>query len=194
MDFSQSTTGMRMRKTFKVFNRFMILMWRLGLGSWLKSKETWGQVLVIVHKGRKTGLTRYAPVNYALVDGELYVTAAFGARADWYRNLMANPEVEIWHPEGRWKGFAEDVSNAEDRVALMREVLIGSGLAARVFGLNPYALTDEKLGEITKSYRLIHLRRSDAVTGPGGPGDLAWIWPLATLGLLWILVRRKRRR
>jgi MYXO-CTERM domain-containing protein len=107
---------------------------------------------------------------------------------------MANPEVEIWHPEGRWKGFAEDVSNAEDRVALMREVLIGSGLAARVFGLNPYALTDEKLGEITKSYRLIHLRRSDAVTGPGGPGDLAWIWPLATLGLLWILVRRKRRR
>ncbi len=194
MDFSQSTAGLRMRNAFKVLNRFMILMWRLGFGSWLKSKETWGQILVIKHKGRKTGLTRYAPVNYALVDGELYCTAAYGSRADWFRNLMANPEIEIWHPEGRWAGIAEDVSDSEHRVALMREVLIGSGFAARVFGLNPHALSDEALAKITQPYRLLHLRRVNAVTGPGGPGDLAWIWPLTTFGLLWFLLRRKRRR
>jgi deazaflavin-dependent oxidoreductase (nitroreductase family) len=194
MDFSHSTSGMRMRRTFKVFNRFMILMWRLGLGVWLKSKETWGQVLVIVHQGRKSGLKRYAPVNYALVDGELYCTAAFGLRADWYRNLMANPEIEIWHPDGRWEGVAEDVSDSGHRVALMREVLIGSGFAARVFGLNPHALSDEELTKVTQSYRLLHLRRGSALTGPGGPGDLAWIWPLATFGLLWILLRRRRKR
>jgi hypothetical protein len=31
MDFAESET---LRQVFKEFNRFMILIWRLGLGSW----------------------------------------------------------------------------------------------------------------------------------------------------------------
>ena len=39
----------KMRQVFKVLNRFMIIMWRMGFGVWLKSKHTWGQIMVIRH-------------------------------------------------------------------------------------------------------------------------------------------------
>ena len=62
----------RLRRIFKSFNRFMVLLWRLGLGSWMKWPELSGAIMVIKHTGRKTGLTRYTPVNYAVVDGDIY--------------------------------------------------------------------------------------------------------------------------
>jgi len=58
----------RLRRIFKSFNRFMMLIWRLGLGSWGNGTEFGGSIMVIKHTGRKTGLTRYTPVNYAVVD------------------------------------------------------------------------------------------------------------------------------
>jgi hypothetical protein len=34
------------------------------------------------------------------------------------------------------------------------------------------------------NYRLIRIQREEAVTGAGGPGDLAWIWPLSIFMLI----------
>lgn len=189
-----SATEQRWRLAFKTLNRFMILMWRLGFGVWLKSKATWGQIMVIGHKGRRTGLVRRTPVNYAEVDGDLYCAAAYGRNCDWYRNILAQPEVEVWHPNGRWKAIGEDVSDSSDRIRLLRHVLIGSGFAARVAGLNPHKISDEQLALVSKPYRLMRIRRAEAMTGPGGPGDLAWIWPMASIVLLGMLFSRKRRR
>jgi deazaflavin-dependent oxidoreductase (nitroreductase family) len=183
-----------LRQGFKTFNRFMLLMWRLGLGwminYWPKGS---GQIMVITHTGRKTGLKRQTPVNYALVDGELYCLSGFGM-SDWYRNILANPEVEVWLPDGWWAGVAEDVSQAGNRIALIRQVLIGSGFAAPLFGVNHTAMNDEELAAATADYRLIHIRRTEARTGPGGPGDLAWIWPVATMLLVPLMLLRRRRR
>ena len=63
-----------------------------------------GQIMVLTHTGRKSGLRRRTPVNYALVDGEVYCTAGFGQISDWYRNILANPQVEVWLPDGWWAG------------------------------------------------------------------------------------------
>ena len=75
-------TEQRLRRIFKIFNRFMLLLWRLGLGSWGNGTEFGGSIMVIKHTGRKTGLTRYTPVNYAVVDGDIYCTAGFGSGSD----------------------------------------------------------------------------------------------------------------
>jgi deazaflavin-dependent oxidoreductase (nitroreductase family) len=172
----------------------MLSLWRLGLGWWFNVwPEVSGRVLVIVHTGRKTGKRRYAPVNYASADGELYCLAGFGAISDWYRNVMANPNVEVWLPDGWWAGVVEDISDSDQRLRLMRAVIIGSGFVAPLFGFHPHAMSDEELDTATAKYCLLHIRRTEARTGPGGPGDLAWAWPLATMLLLPLALRRKRK-
>ena len=188
------TTEARLRRIFKAFNRFMLLLWRLGLGSYGNGTKFGGYIMVIKHKGRKTGLTRYTPVNYAVVDGDIYCTAGFGKVSDWYRNIVEDPRVEIWLPDGRWVGVAEDVSGIENRVYLLRQVIIASGFAGPLFGVNPKQLSDDDFVQMLENYRLIRIKRTDAVTGPDGPGDLAWIWPLSTFVLLLLLFRKKRER
>ena len=183
----------QLRQVFKSFNRFMLILWQLGLGTWFKFfPKVSGQVMVITHSGRKSSVKHRTPVNYAMVNGEIYCTAAFGARADWYRNIQANPDVEVWLPDGWYAGTAEDVSSSPNRLFLMRQVLIGSGFAAYLFGVPPN-IPDERLANLTENYRLIHIRLKEPRTGSGGPGDLAWIWPLATFILLPLALKRCKR-
>ena len=193
MDLSR-VSEQRLRSSFKIFNRFMILMWRLGLGSWMIGTKYGGYLMVIKTTGRRTGLSRLTPLNYAEIDGNIYCTAGFGKTADWYSNIQANPEVEVWLPDSRWAGIAEDVTQVENSADLLRQVIVASGFAGPMFGLNPSKLSDEDFAKLLKDYRLICIRRSEAVTGRGGPGDLAWIWPVSTFLLFWWLLRRRRAR
>lgn len=178
------------QKAFKHVNRFMLLMWRLGLGGWVNaSPAIGGRIMVLTHTGRKSGLRRRTPVNYYLIEnGDIYCTAGFGAESDWYRNLMANPSLEVWLPDGWWNGSAEDVSRSDERLALLRCVLKNSGFAAFAAGVNPYTFSDERLAEVTQSYRLVRIRRTAERTGRGGPGDLVMLWPWAAsiLFILWL--------
>ena len=182
------------RQGFKYFNRFMLLMWRLGWGAWVNAwPDVGGRIMVITHTGRKSGIKRQSPVNYALVGGELYCTAGFGQISDWYRNIRANPNVEVWLPDGWWAGTAEEVTDPGARLLLMRQVLIGSGIVAPLMGVDPRQMSDDALDAATCDYRLIHIRRTAPRTGPGGPGDLAWVWPAATFVLLGMLLMRRKR-
>lgn len=193
MDLSNLSEA-KLRRIFKSFNRFMILLWRLGLGSWGNGTRYGGYVMVIKHIGRVTGLTRYTPVNYAVVNGNVYCTAGFGRVSDWYRNIMANPQVEIWLPHERWAGEAVDVSEMEGGTQILREVIIASGFAGPLFGVDPRKLSDDDLKRLLDSYRLIQIKRTEALTGRGGPGDLAWVWPLATMVLSILLLRSRKRK
>ncbi len=184
----------QLRQGFKQFNRFMLGLWRLGLGPWVNLwPEVGGRIMVIRHTGRKTGIVRYTPVNYTIADGDIYCTAGFGSISDWYRNILAHPEVEVWLPDGWWAGLAQDVSETSTRIPLLRQVLIASGFAARAAGIDPISMTNKQLEAATADYRLIRIQRTEARTGPGGPGDLAWVWPLATMILLPLILLRRRR-
>lgn len=184
----------QLRLIFRAFNRFMLLLWKLGLAKWGNGTEFGGYIMVLNHTGRKSGLKRQTPINYAEIDGDIYCTAAFGSRADWYLNIMANPLVELWLPDSRWAGEAEDASEMPDGPYLLRQVIIASGFAGPLFGVNPKQMSDEQFAELLESYKLVRIRRTAPVTGPGGPGELAWIWPLTTLVLLIKLMMKGKRR
>ncbi len=185
-------TEITLRKIFRSFNKFMLLLFRLGLGNFGNGTRWGGWIMVMSQRGRKTGLLRRTPLNYALLDGEVYCLAGFGAQADWYRNVLANPEVEVWLIEGRWAGLAQDISDHPQRLELLRKVLIASGFASYAAGIDPHKLDDESLDALTQNYRLVRIRRKEALTGPGGPGDLAWVWPLATFILLPLALRKRK--
>lgn len=186
------------RQGFKKYlNPFMLTMWRLGLGPMMNlTPEYGGQLMVLTHIGRKSGKQRRQPLNYAIVDGDVYCVAGWGTKSDWYRNIMANPRVEVWLPDGWWQGIAQDVSDSPERARLLRAVMMGSGFAAYAAGINAKTITDEELEKVAGEYRLIRIQRTGARTGPGGPGDLAWVWQVATVVLLVVLfgARGKRRR
>lgn len=182
----------KLQQGFRIFNRGMILLWRLGLGPFVNLwPEVGGRIMVVQHTGRKSGIKRFTPVNYTILNKEIYCTAGFGEVSDWYRNIRAHPEVEVWLPDGWYSASAEDVTDCADHLMLMRQVLIASGFAARVAGIDPNVISDEELQKACAGYRLVRIRRTAARTGPGGPGDLAWIWPVATMLLL--LARPRRR-
>lgn len=194
-----SATEALLRRGFKSVNRFMLLLWRLGFGSWLNAAPgILGRYMVIIHTGRKSGRTYRTPVNYIELDGDLYCTAGFGAVSDWYRNLIANPAGEVWLPNGWYAVKAEDVSAADNALWIMRQVLIASAFAARAAGIDPQRMSDAALQQATRDYRLLRLTRGSARTGPGGPGDLAWVWPATVMAglLLWLVQRggQLRRR
>jgi deazaflavin-dependent oxidoreductase (nitroreductase family) len=184
----------QLRQGFKYFNRFMLLMWRLGMGPLLNMGPAMaGRYMVVTHTGRKSGMKRRTPINYAVVDDEVYCTAAFGGGSDWYRNIIANPQVEVWLPDGWYAGVAEEVTHPEARLPLLRDVLIGSGFAALAAGVDPNKLTEEELDAATKEYRLIHIRRVAARTGTDGPGDLVWVWPVLVTILLPLALFKRRK-
>jgi deazaflavin-dependent oxidoreductase (nitroreductase family) len=198
MAIMDAETEAKLREAFRVSNRYMLLMWRLGMWRLLNANpKTLGRYMVIVHTGRKSGAKRYTPVNYAEIDGDIYCTAGFGAISDWYRNIMADPNVELWLPNVRWTGTAEDVTDQAGAVDKMRQVLIGSAFAANAAGLYPKTMSDDELAQATSSYRLVRIRYTGLREGEGGPGDLEWVWgPVALLGLLALvaLARSLRRR
>jgi deazaflavin-dependent oxidoreductase (nitroreductase family) len=161
MDVTKSTPQQMnsLRKIFHAMNRFMVFMWKIGLG---KAINIWpsgfGRIMVIKHRGRKSGKEYLTPVNYAIVDGEIYCVAGFGSISDWYRNMLVYPPVEVWLPEGKRLMCAEDISNSPDRLYLVRQVIIASGFAGPLFGVDPKKLNDEQLHKVSKNYRLVHFR------------------------------------
>lgn len=168
-------------------------MWRLGWGPWVNYfPKVTGRVMVITHTGRKTGKQRRTPVNYAIVDGDLYCTAGYGSGSDWYRNIITNPQVEIWLPDSWWAGVVEEVANPQQRLVYLRQILLNSGLVAPIAGLNPQKMTDSELEKATTFYRVLRIRRTAARTGPGGPGDLVLIWSILVMILLPLAFRRRK--
>jgi deazaflavin-dependent oxidoreductase (nitroreductase family) len=52
-------------------------------------------VLLLTTTGRKTGRAHTIGLQYEYIGGKYIVAAADGTRADWYRNLLQEPRVEI---------------------------------------------------------------------------------------------------
>jgi len=146
-----------LRKGFRALNRFMVFLWKLGMGRMINFwPAVIGRIMVIKHRGRKSGKEYFTPVNYAAIKGEIYCTAGFGSVSDWYRNMQANPDIELWLPDGKRQARAEDISDSPERLFLLRQVIIASGFAGPMFGVDPKKMDDEELAVVSKDYRLVH--------------------------------------
>ncbi len=71
-----------------------------------------GIVLLLTTTGRKSGLPRQTRLQYEKQDGTLYVASARGQQADWFRNILANPHVEVQLEGQAWRGLAEPITDS----------------------------------------------------------------------------------
>lgn len=104
-------TGLR-----RLLFRLPVLLYRARLGVLL------GERFVLVdHVGRTSGRIRETVVEVVVHDAtrdEVVVASGFGRKADWYRNLLAHPEVTIQLGSRSWRAQATPLTDQEAADAL----------------------------------------------------------------------------
>jgi deazaflavin-dependent oxidoreductase (nitroreductase family) len=72
------------------------------------------QCLYLTTSGRRTGLPREIEIWYTERDGRFYVIAEHGERANWVRNIQANPRVHVRLADLRFKGTVRLVEDERE--------------------------------------------------------------------------------
>lgn len=184
------------RQAFRILNRwFMGPMLRAGLGAWLAT-PLGGWVLLLRVRGRKSGLVRETPLNYLVAEGSAWVVAGWAGRADWYRNLLAEPRVDVVLPGRTRACIAQEELDRSVRRQIIPRLIRSTGMVGFLTGIDPFRASDDEMLEVTEWVPLIRLRPEDGplVAGPDDPGGLGWVWRQAAVLLAgaW-LVRALRQ-
>lgn len=107
------------------FNAALIAEFRANDGK-LSGRMANSHILLLTTTGAKSGQRRTTPLGYGK-DGDSYVVVAANAGAsahpDWYYNLLANPDVTVEVPGGRFAARASIAEGAE------RERLVANAAA-----------------------------------------------------------------
>jgi deazaflavin-dependent oxidoreductase (nitroreductase family) len=141
-----------------VFWRMMSRMNRWMLSSYGPKSKAASRVLVLTTIGRKSGRPRSTPLQFEQVEGVYYVASARGVRADWYRNLVACPKVDVQIGDMRFSTVAERMIDP-DQIADFLELRlkrhpIFMGVMLRLEGL-PRNYTRTELEKFSKRLAVV---------------------------------------
>ena len=169
---------------FGAVNRWLVLpAIHAGLGPIFSTPLT-GSMLVLGTTGRASGLRREAPLGYVILDGAVYVCAGFGHRTAWYRNLVADPRVEVILPTQAFAGIAETVTDPAEWDRVYPAYARALGVIGRLVLGDVAAADRARRDEIRSSLPLVRIRPTGLAPGPADPGGSMWV---AIQGL-WLLV------
>jgi deazaflavin-dependent oxidoreductase (nitroreductase family) len=180
-----------LRRFFWFLNKyFMVPIMRLGFGPLFGNPFT-GYIMVLKAVGRKSGKIRFAPVNYAIHQGNVYCISGGRESSDWYRNVRATPEIEVILPGGAIFGRAEVVTEVDERRTVIRQILQNAGFAGFFEGYNPFTITDDELLQKSADLPVLRIRPLGIGSGASDPAGWAWIWTFVATILLviWIVLK-----
>jgi deazaflavin-dependent oxidoreductase (nitroreductase family) len=89
----------------KSLNARMAANYRRGLGPRR-------MVLLLTTTGRKSGQPRLTPLQFEDVNGDIYIASARGQQADWFKNILVNPNVQVQIQDRQFCATAEPVTDA----------------------------------------------------------------------------------
>ncbi|MBN1964371.1 MAG: nitroreductase family deazaflavin-dependent oxidoreductase [Anaerolineae bacterium] len=166
-----------------------ILFYRLGLGGFI------GRLfMVLTTTGRKSGLPRRTAIEFHAYRGRKYVYSAWGTRADWFRNIEADPVVTIQTADGAEACIARRLAD-EDELAEAFDFAVQNPTLRAWFDLLGIELTLESFLARCDELCFVTFDPTDVPAPPPVTADLKWVWPvLGALGLIWLLACRLRRR
>jgi deazaflavin-dependent oxidoreductase (nitroreductase family) len=191
---------------FGVINRYLALpALHAGLGP-LLSGPWGGSMMILRTTGRTTGLRREAPLGYVIAEGAVYVCAGFGEQTAWYRNLVADPNVEVVLPTVAFAGRGERVTDPDEWGRVFPAYVTALGLVGRATLGDVRGAAPDHLERIRAELPLVRIRPTGIAPGPADPGGRAWIVAQlvsllvavglfrAAVGVVRVLRRTDRRR
>lgn len=160
-------------------------LWRLGLG------PITGKIfMLITTTGRKSNLPRRTMVEYYKVNGRKYAACAFGEKADWYKNIQADPRVTIQTSDGTESAIAYRVTE-DDELLAVYQIFKRRDPPLINFYLSSLGIQDTPEDVLENKDKIIFVgfEPAEIVTPPGQEVDLAWLWPVGMLILLllWVI-------
>jgi deazaflavin-dependent oxidoreductase (nitroreductase family) len=182
-----------MHDGFNGFNRYVsVPALKAGMGRFVSNPLT-GYLMILRTRGRRSGEMRDAPLGYMIVGDAVYAMAGFGREAHWFKNIQADPRVEVILPGRAFSGTAEEVTDTAERLAVLPPLLrsMGGGAAAMGMG-NVWQMTPEEISARFDGLPLVRVRATGIAAGPEDPGGWFWVVPILFTG--WWLVRWIRGR
>jgi deazaflavin-dependent oxidoreductase (nitroreductase family) len=137
----------------RLFARTHAVLYRLGIGRLLVPRT-----LLLTTRGRRSGKPRLRPLVYEPEGDTFYVLSVGGTRADWYRNLLANPEVTVQVGRRRLAGIAMPVLNPHEKARILRLCVQRSAWGAERFYRIPRGASDEELLQLAPHRAVVAVR------------------------------------
>lgn len=174
----------------KLMFKAPLQLWRLGFGPLM------GQVmLVITHKGRKSGRPRHTMVEYYRLRGRPYVFSGWGDKSQWTKNLLADPRCTIQTADGAEGATAVRVRNDAELWEVYHLFMEHDPVLTRQF-LEMYGIAEDPNDFVAKKERYYAFRfdPADAPYLPPLEADLRWVWPAAAVAVTAVWLGRKLLR
>ena len=145
----------------KFFFKVPLLMHKLGFGGW--ERLIGAQWMLITTIGRKTGKRRETMVDvmdYDKANDTYYIEAAYGARADWYRNIQRNPIFEAQVGRRKFKARAGALSTESASDLLVQFYRQKPAYTRSVMAMAGMKFKDEdELRDLGKNLTLLAVKR-----------------------------------
>jgi len=163
------------------------------------STRTWralftGYIVVLKTTGAKSRQIRCAPMNYTIINGQIYCVAGWGRATHWFANLRAHPTVTLLLPGRVIPGSSEEVLDPARAHRAIIKVARNAGMTLLFDGLNPLTATDRQILATNGRMPVVRIRPArPLISGPGDPGGLGCLLPTLDIFTIILAWRRQRR-
>ncbi len=190
-----------LHRAFLVVNRRLTApAIRAGLGPLFSTPVT-GSMMLLRTRGRKSGAIREAPLGYVVRDGAIWCIAGFGTETHWFRNILADPNVECILPTVAVRGVAERVDDPAEWLPAYQALVDSLGFIGRLTVGDLRRLSHEDLERQREGFPLVRIRPTGIAAGAFDPGGLGWVpsfvvggWLTLQAARLLLRFRPRRRR
>jgi deazaflavin-dependent oxidoreductase (nitroreductase family) len=171
-----------------------LVLWRMGLGSILSHKALAGsKMLVLTSWGRKSQEPRHTMLSYVSAGEKEYVCSGWGAKTDWYKNIVVNPQVTVQVGRKIYGAKARRVQDIDEYTRIAQEMFETGGDTHFASWLESFGIDFSQQDMIDKKDRLyvVTFDKSEETSPPPMAVDLKWIWGVIVIILIctWLLVR-----
>src|SRR5450759_4642997 len=161
-----------LRSAFRVLNRLVAApLIRAGGGPMLTTTVA-GSILLLRTTGRTSGLVRETPLGYTVIDGRVVVVAGYGRSAHWFRNALADPEVEVLLPGALIAGRAQEITEPAERRAAFRALIESMGVVGRLTLGDVRGKSDAEVDTLAVAFPILAIAPTAIRPGPFDPGGM----------------------